>query len=184
MGKIYLIRKGPADSDGIPAWVQLSGRAFYAFLQTPEAKGRHFIKLPELPEDSGDNTIVIEASKSEYVKWRREKDRGDYLRERADGISVVSYHALETDDGCFGEECVADMETDVEAACLKASEPSILRQALSILTEDEYRMIKFLYLSEEKHTEQEYADLTGIPRRTICGRKNRILKKIFDFFQD
>jgi len=49
-------------------------------VRSPEGKGRFFIKLDSDGEDDG--RIVMEATKAEYVQWRKEKDHSDYIREQ------------------------------------------------------------------------------------------------------
>ena len=99
----YLIWKKPS-CDGInPQWQDITGEEFYSLVSSPEAKGRYFVKLQSINEDGSDGIIVMEATKEEYVTWRKEKDHSDYIQEHCGGYAQVSYHALESEDGgCYG----------------------------------------------------------------------------------
>jgi len=97
----YLIWKNPA-CDGInPKWRKITGEEFYALVRLPESKGRYFIKLHSILDDGSDGAIVIEATKADYVQWRKDKDHSCYIRKQsqASGIKAVSYHAFENDEG-------------------------------------------------------------------------------------
>jgi hypothetical protein len=52
---------------------------------------------------------------------------------------------------------------------------------LALLNEDEMRLIEFLILSGKPVVDKDYAELTGIPRRTVAYRKNAILQKLKNF---
>jgi hypothetical protein len=182
--KIYLIWKDPAANTGRREWVQLTGREFYGFVRSPEAKGRYFIRLSAVSEHCRDGMIIIEASRAEYMEWRREQDHSAYLREQEKPQNPDGGTENDTDPIPL-HLCalVADDEADVEEICIRALESGDLHDALSRLSADEYAMIAFLYLSGEKRTEQAYADLKGIKRKTVSGRKGRALRKLVRFLE-
>ncbi|MDR1754634.1 MAG: hypothetical protein LBR74_07000 [Eubacterium sp.] len=166
-----------------PEWTELTGKEFLALVRSPEMKSRYFIKLDSACES--DSRIVMEATENEYRKWRKEKDHSDYIREnnKAIGYKTVSYHAFSKDEGeYYGEELLSD-GTSIEADYFKSAEQDILKSALARLSEDELNLITFLFLSGEQKTDQEYSDITGIPRRTVAYRKAAVLQKLKKFFE-
>lgn len=180
MKTIYLIWKNPATPNG---YKEISGQEFLTLVRSSEAKGRYFIKLPSVSEDGSDGAIVMETTKDKYIDWKSEKNHTDYLLRHKAGRPTLRYHALEDEEGDYGEEMLADDNTDVELKCITALEPDLLHEALAKLTEDEYQLIEYMYLSPEKGTERGYSAITGIPQKTINNRKIRILQKIKNYFE-
>ena len=181
----YFIWKSQPRNGTSPDWLEINGQEFYALVNSPENKNRYFVMLKGVSENDG--TVVIESTKSEYCKWRKEKDHGDYVREcnLKKGYKIFSYHNdVSTNGDCYGEEILADMNCNVEADYFEALELEMLNEALAQLTDNERRMIEHLYLLEEKRTEQEYSSLIGIPQQTINYRKNQILQKLKNFFEN
>jgi DNA-directed RNA polymerase sigma subunit (sigma70/sigma32) len=183
MKTTYLVWKDPNCNGINPDWQELNGREFFAFIKMPENKGRHFIKLFSVSEDGSDGDIVMEATETAYDDWKQEKNRSDYLRRCNEGYTVLSYHAMETEDGCYGEELLPDETVNVEDDCFFMMDKKVLKTALARLTPDEYRLIAYLYLSDGKGTVRGYSELTGIPVMTIQDRKTRILKKLKKVFE-
>jgi DNA-directed RNA polymerase sigma subunit (sigma70/sigma32) len=180
MKTTYLVWKDPNCNGINPDWQELTGKEFYKL--TRENKERHFIRLFSISEDGSDGDIVMETTAEVYDEWKKEKDRKDYLNKVNKDYTLLSYHAMETADGCFGEELLPDETADVVADCFSAMDKQTLKAALASLTDEEYRLIAYLYLSDEKGTEQGYSSLTGIPQQTVSYRKNQILKKLKKFF--
>jgi len=188
MRTTYLIWKDPACNGQAPDWQEITGNEFLALVRSPEGKNRHFIKLASTNDDSGDETIVMESTKSEYVKWRKEKDHADYIRkyQQKSGYQVVSYHAIESAndaEGCTGEETLEDGEVNLEADFMKSVEQGLLKEALAQLSEDEYRLLEYFYMSATKGTVRKYSEITDLPIMTVQNRKKAILKKIKNFLE-
>jgi DNA-directed RNA polymerase specialized sigma subunit len=185
MKTTYLVWKDPACGGINPEWQEISGKAFYALVSTDEGRKRRFVRLFSTEPDGSDGEIVMEATAEEYRRWRKEKDHGDWVREGQDavGYKVVSYHAMETGDGCFGEELLRDENGDVETECFKRLDAEDVRAALDLLSEEEQRMAAYFFLAAEPGSERDYAKLTGIPRKTINDRKNRLIAKLKKFLK-
>jgi len=181
MKTTYLIWKDPFYAGVNPDWQELTGREFYALVKSPDAKGRHFIKLPSTHADGSDGAIVMEVTTADYQQWKCEKNHNDYLNREAKPFTTVSYHAVESDDGeNYGEELLAD-DVDIEADYIKSLEPEQIKAAVQQLNSAEYELIDFLILSGNDVVDQDYADKTGIPRRTVTYRKMAVLKKMKNF---
>ena len=183
MKTTYLAWKNPSCNGINPDWQEITGREFYTLVNSPNGKDRCFIKLESVSKDDG--VIFMEATKSEYRKWRKEKDHSDYIREgnQDKGYQTISYHAFEMEDGCYGEEVIEDADIDIESDFLKTAELELLKEALAELSEDEVALIDFLFLSEKQRVDQDYSDTTGIPRRTVTYRKKAALKKLKTFLE-
>lgn len=178
MKTTYLVWKDPSTGGINPDWQQLTGQEFLALVRSPENKGRHFVKLYGTGDDGSDGNIVMEATEAEYRKWRIEKRHKQYLRDINPGYTEISYHAMETEDGCYGEELLRDENCDVEAECFKKFEIEAVRAAVSNLSDDERQMVEYFYLSENQGTERVYAELAGIPKSTVNRRKTAVLSKL------
>ena len=180
MKTTYLVWKDPSCNGINPVWQELTGREFFALVNAPENKGRRFVKLYGASEDGSDGDIVMESTDDEYRRWRKEKDHGDWIREGQEetGYQVVSYHAMETEDGCYGEELLWDKDCDVEAECFRKFKIEAVSAAVASLTDDERRLVEYFYLSDHPGTERDYSALTGIPQKTVNDRKNRVLAKL------
>jgi len=182
MRTTYLVWKQPLCNGSAPEWQEITGQEFLALVRSADGAGRYFIKLPGHTEDGSDSAIVLETTRADYLEWKREKNRADYLRNLAKGFNTVSYHSLESEDGSYGEELLADTTIDVTAESIQAIDRQTLSVALASLSPEDYRLIAYLYLSDEKGTERGYSELTGIPQKTVNDRKNRILAKLKKFF--
>ena len=184
MKTTYLVWKD-ASCNGInPDWQELNGREFYAFVHSPEAQGRYFVRLESTEPDNSDGCIVMEATETYYTAWRREQKHTGYLRKDAKGIEIVFYHALEGEDGAYGEELLEDPGQNMEDDFVQSEDLRLLPVALSQLTKAERHLIEHLYLSKNPLSEREYSALTGIHYATVHVRKKRILVKLQKFYTD
>ena len=53
-----------------------------------------------------------------------------------------------------------------------------VRRCVSMLSVDEQRLVKALYLSKDPDTEKEYGDAHGLSQQTVHNRKVRTLEKL------
>lgn len=182
MKTTYLIWNTPPFSGETPIYKEINGKEFLALVRSPESEGRYFVKLPSTEPDGSDGAIVMETGEADYLAWKKEKNNSDYLQRFEKMRAFVSYHAMETEDGyCFGEEMLPDPESGIESPCLNAL---AFEEALSSLSDGEYRLIEFMYLSDEQGTVRAYEKLTGIPRTTINRQQKTILEKLKKYFLD
>ena len=79
MANIYLRWKNP-DCNGIAIeWEEMSGKAFFAFLNSNSSEGRYFIKLNnDICFDA--NVVFIEATTAQYDDWLRDSNHHHYLK--------------------------------------------------------------------------------------------------------
>ena len=180
MKTTYLVWEDPS-CDGInPNWRELTGQEFLAFVRSAEAAGRHFVKLKNAQDG---NATVIEATRASYLAWKKEENHREYLKACAEGIPVISYHESEADGSGNGEEMLEDKTADVLSDCLAAMARETLKAALASLTEDEYRLIAYLYLSDRRGTVRGYASLTRSTKSTVERNKSKVLVKLKNFFE-
>jgi len=184
MKTTYFVWKNPSCNGIGPEWRELTGKEFTALVRSPEAKGRYFINLPSTDSDGGDGAVVIEATETEYRDWKCEKNHADYLRKINPGYTEVHYLALDDEDGdCGGEELLRDENCDVEAECLARFAREEVRAAVLRLSDDERRIVEYLYLSETPGTVRGYEELTGIPKTTVNRRQQAALSKLKKFLK-
>ena len=180
MKTIYLVWKD-RNCEGIdPEWIYLNRNEFNTFINLPENNNRRFIKLSSTNNDDADCRIVIEATDVQYKDWLVEKSRNQYIRNRNSKFNVVSYHAFNDDDDVdfYYEDLLEDTEFDTENECLKIYEIEKLKNALNHLSEEELRMITYLFLSDDNGTERGYAEISGITKSSVNRKKIIVLEKI------
>ena len=184
MSKIYLVKNTWETAKSSSKWIQMDGFSFYKFIKSPEASDRYFIKLPPLLKDGNDNFITIEASKKEYRKWRSEMRHKRHLREYGTAekkYTVISYHAIKSEDSCYGEESLPDESINIEEEIEKLMEREALTDTLIKLTAEERWLIDELYLFDNTKSVHKLSKECGIPRMTLNDRKKRILIKLKKF---
>jgi len=130
MKTTYLVWKDPSCNGINPDWQELSGKEFLALVRSDEGRRRHFIRLDSIEPNGADGAIVMEATQVVYADWKREKNRNDYLNRVNGEYTIVSYYALEGDDGSYGEELLADEDTNTENECLSLLDEQALNAAL------------------------------------------------------
>ena len=184
MKTTYWIWKNPHCNGVNPDWKEINGREFYTLVNTPENKGRRFVKLPKTEENECD--IVMESTETEYVKWKKEKNHADYLRSQEHEISyqVISYHAIESSDGCFGEEIMRDENCNIESECFKKFEREAVIKAIARLSDDERNIIDYFYLSGKQGSERDFAEKTGITKSSVNRRKIAVLRKLKKYLSE
>ena len=118
---------------------------------------------------------LMELSEENYRAYYKEKRRAKYVKERERKIGVFSYDAL-SDRGICGEELIADQEVDVCDLAVSHTLVENLRNCLSLLTDEEYRLIRLRFYAQL--TEAEIGRLYGVSQQSISKRLARICKKI------
>ena len=186
MKTTYFVWKDPFCNGINPEWQELTGQEFLAFIRLDENKKRRFIKLYSASEDSSDGDIMIEATSEEYKKWRKDKDHNDWVRESnaEKGYQIVSYHAMEAEDGCFGEELLRDEDCDIEADCFKGFEIEVVRAAVASLSDEERRMVEYFFMSKNPGTVRGCEELTGIPKSTVSRKQIALISKLKKIFEE
>ena len=121
MYKRYFRMNNPKCKPEKTEWIEMTGREFYRFVNSPEGCDRHFIDMDD---------VVLEASESEARSFKAEKNHSYYIQTQEDGWSTLSLYATEDENGCSGEEIVADETQNVEAEVILRMEYRALCAAL------------------------------------------------------
>jgi DNA-directed RNA polymerase specialized sigma24 family protein len=120
---------------------------------------------------------TCEVSKEEYEIHHEERERSKYLRKVKKEYITLSFERMD-DEGTHGDEIIADIHQDcAEDVAVGNVMLQKLREVLEYLPEEERKLVLSLFSSEDM-TERKLSEITGIPRKTINDRKNRILRKL------
>lgn len=166
MKKTYWVMKNPGST---AEWIEMNGKQFYEFINSPVGKGRYFIDF---------DIYEIEVSREEYCKWKREANHSGYLQAFEDEALILSLDSLAGNDGISYEGLIADLSVNIEDEIIRADTLQLLGEAVLSLADDERWLITELFFRDKPKTEQEITKLTGIPQQTVSYRKNKILEKL------
>jgi DNA-directed RNA polymerase specialized sigma24 family protein len=169
-----------------PEWQQLTGREYFAIKDSLKCAGRDIAELKSTERDGSDGIIFIEATKAIYDEVRKETNHSDYLRreEEKSGFKNIPYETLGTADTDYngGKDIADDMNVDEEYIKQEMSEQ--LFKAFMQLSEEERKLIYFLFFTGDTNSDRKYSDITGIPRRTVAHRKAKAFAKMKKFLEN
>lgn len=171
MARQYFRKKDPCAQNHDVEWIEMSGQEFYQFVSSPEGRGRYFIDMDD---------YVIEASKTEYTTWRREKDHSDYLKEHEADCIILSLYSDNIAECGNGESVITDRHTAPENGTSEYARNKALYEALSLLDAKSYKLIHALFLEEKPKSLRKLSKETGIPVMTLQNRKKKILMQLRD----
>ena len=166
MYKRYFRMKDPKCGPEKLEWIEMTGREFYRFVNSPEGQGRHFIDMDD---------VVLEASEAEARSFKTEKNHRYYIQNQEESWSTLSLYAIEDENGCSGEEVSRDETQDVEREVIRRMETAQLRQALKCLDSESYWLIHALYLADTRKTLRQLSLNSGVPVMTLQDRKKKAL---------
>lgn len=175
MAKQFFIRNASLHDSDSDSWVQLSGAEFYAFVNSPQSKGRFFIDMED---------YVLEASEDQFRRHKSQQDHSDYLNRFKKAYVFVSLYEMEQRNGYNGEDVIPDETQNTEQSALEKVLSSQLKVAISLLNDEEQWVISELYLSAKKKTLRQVSDESGIPVMTLHGRKESAKKKLKKFMEN
>ena len=163
--------------DRTKRYKQLTGQAFYAYLQTEESKKKYF---DVWKDDDREVMIGVEVPLEKVKIYEAEKRRKRYIStvmEELD-ISITSLDII-TDaetETINGEQILPLLAVDIEETLLDKFEREELYEAMKKLTSSERKLIKLLFY--EGYTERQVAQIYGVSQVAIHKRKQRILEKL------
>lgn len=126
------------------------------------------------------NGYLYEVSKEQYLEYRKEQDRHNYLKKNEQEAIILSLDALGA-EGTSGDVFIADERVNVEEEIVHKLLLDKLKNAVSKLSAEELLLIDLLY--SKLKTEREISKITGIPQRTICYRKKKIIERLKNFLE-
>ena len=163
----YFVKNPPATPSGKSDWMEISGNEFYSLCKSLESKGRYFANM-------GDFTI--EMTESQFIDWRRTKDRENYILDRDEAFSVLSIFDSQVYEEGNGEEAIPDKAVDVEEAVISNCETAELQHAIRQLDGESRYIIHALFFHVPTKTERELAEELGVTHQAINKRKKKYLK--------
>ncbi len=132
----------------------------------PKEREKYVIRL--------DDGTLVEVAREIYLEWYRSKMKERYQRERDRKYGLCSIERL-CEKGYFPGQSVCNvdktLETILHNECLDK-----LENALKNLSEQDIRLVRFLYF--EEMTVKKAAEIFGCSRKTIQNRRRKILDKI------
>ena len=163
----YYIRKSPNSPANEADWLELSGKEFYALVNSPEGENRHFANM-------GEFTIEMPADK--YASWSRDRKRSAYLNDLEDGVTILALYGDQQSESGSIEEHIPDPSVDVEHDVISGIEREKLRAAVQTLDAESRYIIDALFLSDNAKTERDLAKELGVSQPIIHRRKKKFWK--------
>lgn len=179
-------------------WLEMTGKEYYKFKNSDEAKGRFFIA--EVDPYFEADTIVHEATESEFKKWHTERTKYWQLRKDISGSSgnesernhrrkmplISNVISLDTKIDCDDDDesislhdIVADPDSMFEDELITRV---MVRNAISKLTADEQEFIFTLFYDPQGiPTERELESKYGVTHQALNYRKQKIFEKLRNF---
>lgn len=119
---------------------------------------------------------LVPVTEEVYLTYYRMKRRELHLEEKDTANGVFYYSALDTEE-TNGEDVIPDVGSPrVEDLILDKLLSEKLHQCLAQLTTEEQELIHALFF--RAISERQYAEVTGIPQKTINDRRHRILAEL------
>ena len=132
----------------------------------PKEREKYVIRL--------DDGTLVDVAREIYLEWYRSKRKERYQRERDRKYGLCSIERL-CEKGYFPGQSVCNvdktLETILHNECLDK-----LENALKNLSEQDIRLVRFLYF--EEMTVKKAAEIFGCSRKIIQNRRRKILDKI------
>ena len=180
MTKKFYIWKDPSCNGANIEWLEITGNEFYAMLKRAENEGRCFIRLGDDIATEAD-VIFIEATREQYLDWRKEQNAKNYLRQQQVGAVTLSLD-IEPQESDLTSlyEAIADGKTDVERAVLSLLAHEALESALKSLDDAEISLLSEIYV--KCRPAAEIAREQGVHRSTVARQVSSVLKKLKKYF--
>ena len=138
----------------------------------PEGERAYFINL---------GYAVMETTEESYRDFYRDANRNRYLEKLDAKNGLMSYSALDTDE-FNGADIVEDRSEPFEERVLRRLMIEKMPEAISVLTSEEQELIYLIYF--EGISENALSDVYGVNQSTITRRKQKILLKLKNYFDN
>ena len=125
--------------------------------------------------------MIMEVSESDYIDFYREKRRQKYVAEAAAQRGDVSYDAL-TSDEFNGENIIVSPNCDLDEIVEKRITMDKLRQGMSMLTQEECRLIIAHFYDGKSQT--EISKNLGISQQAVSKRISKICTTLKNFIKN
>lgn len=117
--------------------------------------------------------MLMEVTQEEYEDYYYEIEQNRYAKKVLRKLSAISLDELESEDDL---DYMADKKSNVEKIAIEKNYIHLLNDALLLLTEDEYEIIKALFF--QNNSLRKYASEQKIPRSTLYSKEKKILNKL------
>jgi RNA polymerase sigma factor (sigma-70 family) len=168
-------------SNGQAMFKLVQGKEVADFVMRKEYKEREFFTYKNEYGDS----FVIECTKEEIKKLRKEKNHTQYVKrkKKENGVLEISLNTLISTDEKELEmtDVLIDENSNTEEYIEKKEEYENLHNALELLDKDERELIYLLFFAEKPLTERQLAEKLNVSQSAINQKKIKILKKIKKF---
>ena len=140
---IYLVKKDANARKKDTEWMELTREEFFDFLKTDSAKNRYFVRLrDDYPYEGGN--IVIESSRADFLRWRKEYDRQRYLKKARRKEETISLNAM-TEKDFDRESALRSMHGLPEEEVIRAETLREILEAVSKLSRRDRAIFEELF---------------------------------------
>lgn len=174
---IYLVKRDPKCKKDKVEWIQMSKRRFTRFIKSDAGKGRYFIHLTDDIDYECDE-IYIEATREEYLDWKRHYNAHCYLKGLESERTILSANAPAEGSDDPLSESFADDSTEIEELVANRDIAVRVMQAVKTLKPQERQLLELLYFGEKQLTDVEVAALLGVSRQYVGKAKKKVFLKI------
>ena len=124
---------------------------------------------------------VMETTEEHYRSYYKDWSRRRYLDRLDTENQLLSYDALDSDE-FSGSDIAIDTSEPFEDVVDRKLMVQRLPELISQLNDNEREFILDLYF--RNISEREMEKILGIPRKTLCYRRIKILKRLKSFFEN
>lgn len=170
-------------TDGRRRFVRLVGGEVISFIKENRTKEVYFFATTT-EEESGDS-VFVEIPEESLSKFRKEINHENYMNQIKKNSPIVCISLLDQAEGeedLTVQDTIIDESVNVEDEVINAIEREMLRRVLMTLSDDEIRIIRGLFDSKTKITEEVLAEKLGISQPAVNKRKTSIFKKLKNYF--
>ena len=158
-------------------WEAMSGKSFFAFLNSEQGRGRYFVKLGNdiCPEA---DVIFIEARKEQYEEWYRSSRHHRYLSSYAKKAETLSLEHPHDSEGHCLHEIFADVGIDVETEAMQRLTLELLYLAIESLSPKRKAVILAKYFRYPEMTDERIAALLSMRYEAFHDLKYRAIQEL------
>lgn len=171
MSKIYFVMNNRENTS--EGYKEVSEEEFRNYIENfPEGERAYFINL---------GYAVMETSEENYRDYYKDVDRNNYLKKLDVKNGLMSYTALDTEE-FNGADIVEDTSEPFEDKVLRRLMIEKMPDAFEFLTAEEQELICQIYF--EGISENVLSGIYGVNQSTITRRKQKILLKLKNYFEN
>ncbi len=177
---IYLVKKDAGARKQDTEWLELTREEFFDFLKTESAKNRYFVRLrDDYPYEGGN--IVIESSRADFLKWKREYNRRNYLSKAKKKAETLSINAM-TEADFDRERSLRSLYGLPEEEVIRAETLREIFEAVSKLSRRDQAIFNELF----DENGDEKTNLTKLGRKYGFSRQyaGRLQRQMFEHLRE